>query len=259
MKVKIFLVPGKTRLNNNYLQSVMMDDDFVFVDAHVDDQTYKKILEGKFVDFNKLIPCDQVAVKEDNRVELFMKGGHTYCGPPSESTLITNFHRWEQAFRVFYIKAHPDKAAELVEYNHVIHTISQTFTWDNVYLYDRDFRIHMSKNPTRSWTVILQHSWSLRLKDRLHQNDGSQGSHQYGGQNFNQSSGTNQGGQNRGRLREPCRKFNKGRCPHGTTRKFEHHCSYCYKLGHNLMVCQKFAADKDRGGREKQDRRSDNN
>ena len=34
-------------------------------------------------------------------------------------------------------------------------------------MYDKDFRLHMAKHPTRSWAIILQQAWSVWLKDRI--------------------------------------------------------------------------------------------
>ena len=61
----------------------------------------------------------------------------------------------------------PSKASELLQYNHVIHTASVTYHWENVYAYDREFRQHISRHPARSWVVILQQAWTMLLKDRL--------------------------------------------------------------------------------------------
>ena len=60
------------------------------------------------------------------------------------------------------------RAGELIQYNYIIHTALQTFTWENVYCYDREFRMHMSRyHLVRSWSVILQQAWSMCLKDKL--------------------------------------------------------------------------------------------
>ena len=130
-----------------------------------------KIQKGEYIDFSKLIPRDKVVVEEDSRLELVVRNGRTFWTPVTPGVTINNFQRWEQAFRVFsniYCKTNPTRATELIEYNHIIHTISQAYSWDNVYLYDKEFRMHMSKNPSRSWGMILQQAWSLRLKDRIH-------------------------------------------------------------------------------------------
>ena len=164
-RARIFETPGKeTIANNDYLQSVMMDDEFMLVGSHINKVTYAKIVDGKYVDFGKLIPHDKIAVEEDQWLEKVICGGRTYWVPPNESVSITNITCWDQAFRVFvniYTKQFPYRAVELIEYNHIIHSISSVYVWDNVYSYDKDFRIHIRKNPNRSWSVILQHSWSL--------------------------------------------------------------------------------------------------
>ena len=99
-----------------------------------------------------------VLAEEDQRLEMVIRGGHTFYVPVKESTAISSFGKWEQAFRVFsniYTKANPHRASELIEYNHIIHTISLCYIWDNVYLYDKDFRMHIARNPDRNWSIIL--------------------------------------------------------------------------------------------------------
>ena len=149
---------------------------------------------------------------------------------------ITSFSKWEQAFRVFsniYSKANPHRASELIEYNHVIHTIALAYVWENVYTYDREFRLHISKNPQRSWAMILQQAWAMRLKDRLV-------THATGGfQN---------GGNQKNKNQEICRHFNRGRCNFGSTCKYEHHCSYCFKYGYGTVNCRKANLDRNDKG-----------
>ena len=85
--------------------------------------------------------------KMNGRYELIVKNGKTFWIPAATSVSILNFGHWEQAFRVFsniYCKANLHRVAELIEYNHIIHTIALSYTWDNVYAYNREFRMHMA-------------------------------------------------------------------------------------------------------------------
>ena len=233
-KARILTTPGRNVFDNGYLNSVMMDDDFMLVGSHVDEVTYTKIIEGKYVDFGKLIPWDKVIVEEDQRLEMVIRGGCTFWVPPNEGTNINGFAKWEQAFRAFsniYTKQFPGRAAELIEYNHIIHSISSVYIWDNVYNYDKDFRIHKSKNPNRSWSVILQHSWSLRLCDKAPRGDTS----------FQHGSGSKSN--NNSKSTDPCHRYNKGKCNFGTSCRYEHKCSYCFKYGHTILNCRKLQAD----------------
>ena len=167
---------------------------------------------------------------------MVVQNGRTYWSLASHSVNINGFSRWEQAFRVYsniYSKANPHRAPELIEYNHVIHTISQTFVWENVYGYDKEFRLHMSKFPHRSWAMILQQAWSLKLKDKISYNgapggSGSSGHHQ---QHLTPT--------RRAKINEPCRRYNRGKYNFGTNCKFEHKCSYCFKYGHPSVSCRK--------------------
>ena len=214
-----------------------VDERYVVVSAHLDEGTMERIGRGEYIDFAKLLPKDRVAALEDEgKMELVLRQGKSFWVPVNTGVAINNFGKWEQAFRVFsniYCKANPDRSAELIEYNHVIHTISTSYIWENVYNYDKEFRLHMARNPKRSWSIILQQAWSLRLRDRI-------AVQSYSGYNAGQSShrGRNSGGG------EPCRRFNRGKCNFGSNCKYDHRCSYCNKFGHGAVQCRKAIADR---------------
>ena len=198
----MFPVKGKSVNETKFSQTALIDEDYMVIGSHLDEMTINKIKNGDYVDFGKLIPHDRVLIEEDQRLEMVMRGGKAYYIPIHEMTNISNFHHWEQAFRVFsniYTRFHPHRSSELIEYNHIIHTICQSYTWENVYMYDKDFRLHMSHHPQRSWNIILQQAWSLRLKDKINSNLSPNRQQNNGGQ-FNAGNGNDNG-----KINEPCR------------------------------------------------------
>ena len=211
-KAKIFPLPGSDFGDCRVLKSLMMDDQYMMVGAHVDEITHQKIVTGKYVDFSKLIPRERIETDPDNKpFQLFQKGGQTFFAPPKQGTAITSLARWDQAFRVYaniYTARFPQRAAELIEYSHTIHTIAASYVWENVYLYDIDFRTQMSNNPDRAWSVILQYSWNMRLKDKIQYR---QDNH-YTGATHRQSNNSNytpnKGTPNKN---EPCSTFQQGK------------------------------------------------
>ena len=134
-------------LNNNFpVHSALYDDEYQIIGGNVDSALQSKIINHEYVDFSRLLPKDRVQGHDDHRMELISKGGQTYFVPVADCEMIniSNFNRWEQAFRVFsniYTKQYPHKATELIQYNQVIFTAAQSFTWDNVYQYDKEFRL----------------------------------------------------------------------------------------------------------------------
>ena len=161
------------------------------------------------------------------------RGGLLYWVSMSKrnTATISNIARREEAFRIYsriYTEGNLTHAIELIQYNHIIHDAALEYPWENVYAYDREYRIHMSKYPSSNWGIILQQAWMLKMKltasygvNRL---DGSQ----------NSSSG--------GRLtyqKNICWKFNQGKCNFGMSCKFKHHCGICNKWGHGAHMCRK--------------------
>ena len=242
-RMKIFNTPGKQLpldLNREFVHSAMVDKTYMLVASHLEESVIRKIENAEYVDFSKLIPKDKILAEEETELKLIMKEGRTFYVPVKEATSISNFNHWEQAFRVYsniYLRKNPDRATELIQYNHVIHSASLIYIWSNVYAYDQDFRIHMSRHPGRSWATLLQQSWSIRLQEKLRGSDTFQS---FGGKHSKRGSfGGNKSASNS----EPCRKFNRRKYTFGPNCKFEHRCSYCFKFSHAAVNCRKAMQD----------------
>ena len=149
-KARILATPGNchrrlsllNRYNGNSTMqhSSLVDENYMSIGGNIDVTLRDKIVCGNYVDFSHLLPRVKQACDE-NRLELINWGGQTYFVPANrdQNGTINNFHKWEQAFRVFlniYTREHPDRASELIQYNHIICSAASTFTWENVYSYD---------------------------------------------------------------------------------------------------------------------------
>ena len=175
-KARIFELPGKSlNFDKSFLHSIMVDEKYKMVASHVDPATRRKIENFKYVDLAKLLPRDKVLQQEDQRLTFVNKGGQPWIVPVAESQTsegITSYMKWHLAFRVFLdilTAKYPEKAQELFQYEHVIYSASQTFIWDNVYSYDKAFRVHISEFPNRTWSIILQQAYSNKLKEKVMQ------------------------------------------------------------------------------------------
>ena len=239
-RTRIYHQPGNiidNRLGENNLASpghgirqmaTTVDEEYLVIGGHVDSVLQQRIVEMDYIDFSRLLPKDKISKVEDHRYELVVRGGSTFFAPVSDrdATTISNFSKWEQAFRIYsniLTRAYPGKASDLIQYNHIIYTASLSFAWDNVYHYDKEFRMHISKFPQRSWAIILQQAWSMCLKDKLPED-----------MKFGQNKNSNK------KSKEPCRRFNRGNCHFGARCKFDHRCSVkkCGKFGHGAHVCR---------------------
>ena len=64
--------------------SAMVDEDYMLVAGHVDEAICRHIIQGEYVDFARLIPCDCVQ-DDENCMEMVNQGGGpdllgTSCG-----------------------------------------------------------------------------------------------------------------------------------------------------------------------------------
>ena len=109
-KTQIFPQP-KGRTRGEFQFTAKMDEDYLVVGGHIDDTMQGKIIRGEYINFGKLLSRDKIVAEEDGRLELVVKNGKTYWTPVSESVVINNFSRWEQAFRIYsniYTRAYPN-------------------------------------------------------------------------------------------------------------------------------------------------------
>ena len=122
-KAQVYEVPGKDKVGvtnqfaKQFLHTLMVDEQYLCVGAHIDSATRQKFENGEYVDFARLLPRDKVNQEEDHRLQWVTKNGMTYLTPPESSTSISSFGIWEQAFRVFsdiYTRKYPGRAAELI-------------------------------------------------------------------------------------------------------------------------------------------------
>ena len=205
--------------------SLQIDENYMALGSHIDQNLCNKIVNFEYVDLAKLLPKDKIVKEEDHRMEIVNRGGSTFFVPVSdhEMTAIGSYHRWETAFRVYstvITSTFPHKASELLQYNHVIFSASQTFLWDNVYSYDKEFRMHIANYPHRSWNNILQQAWSLCLKDKI------------------EKSKWVESGKQKGKKKDTCLRFNKGLYRNGPGCQYDHRCLECGKFGHGQHICR---------------------
>ena len=233
-KARMVATPGNNIVYDNLEvlqyrhQANIVDKNYLVIGNQIDDGLHRKIINHEYVDFSKLLSRDKLTAEEDTRMELVSRGGSTFFVLVSDRETmnggISNFGRWEQASRAFsnvYIQAYPTRATELIQYNHLIYTASLTFIWDNVYRYDKEFRMHLSNFPSRNLGVILQQAWSIYLKDRIQKSydDRSNGN------------GCN-------KRKEICKHFNKGKCTSGYRCNYDHRCLNCGKFRHGAHICR---------------------
>ena len=239
-KANIYDVPGRKYLTNNFSKSVvysmLFDDDYQAVEAHIDQGTIQKIQNGEYVNFAKLLPRDRRDGDLDEKLELVNRGGSVGFVPVNEreKKRISSIISWNTAFRVFskiYTERFPERATELVEYSHNIHSLAETFVWNNVYRYDREFRYHMERHPDCNWGVVLQRAWTLYLRDKLqYSNVNDQRQNKVFDNNTQKSVKKNN---------KICYKYNGGKCTYGFNCRFQHNCGVCNKFGHGVHICRK--------------------
>ena len=244
-KARIYDVPGRSLGakvdEQKFLHSLYVDANYTMVASHLDDITRRKIENCEYVDFCKLIPRDKIDLEQDNRMVQVFENGEQFWRPyvDKKAIAISSYQKWEVAFRVFsdvFTRKYPEKCHELIQYNHVIYSASNSNSWENVYAYDKEFRIHMAKYPLRSWSIILQQAWNMKLKDRGRQFEATHHSHDNDHRIDNRSDNRSK---NKNGKMDACWRFNKGRCSYGTSCRFEHKCMFCNKFGHGSNRCRR--------------------
>lgn len=223
-------------LNQFMLSSLLRDFKHFHLTSHVDRKIRESIKSNDFtVDFRKLLPRSRSKTKSDNRLNVVHQDGATFFVPAGEKDLkdISGYKTWEVAFKVFmgiFNQSWPDRMQELLQYSHIIQTAALNHPWENVYNYNIAFREIMTEQPNTHWGVISQHTWTLELGDH---SVGVAVSNTANHAVVKQDSTAVQ------KAKNPCWRFNKGRCNFGANCEFDHRCSHCGKRGHGRHECYK--------------------
>ena len=227
-------------MNRPQIGSGLTDDDFFHLTSHIDVNLRQKIEKGLYVDLDRLVPRDRSGVFDPMGVQMRIalngleEMGGTFLEPARKSSRITNFRRWEQAFRVYatiYCGCNPGRSKEMWQYISIINTAASSYTWENVYSYDVVFRQLMEFNPARSWAVTYNQMWNLSMRDPL------QKFSPRGASNPNLSATPPTSGGKKGGY---CWNFNRGvKCKYGSKCKYKERCSYCDAINHGVNICPK--------------------
>ena len=250
--------------NPFYEGNVWDDDEFFHITCHVDPVLIPKIQRGEFVDLEKLTPRlkNKFSMENQHKTELCIQDGNTFFTPYiDKERKITNFQKWENAFRVYatiYCQANPERSHEIWQYVYIINTASSVYSWLNVAEYDFAFRHMIGSNPKRNWGKTYTQMWNLCMTDPVTRNSNSnnfanrfqtmnaQGrSSNYVGNPKTNTGSVKEGNQLATKAKTNyCWKFNKGKCKFGANCKFINRCSYCDASTHGLNACpQKKEAD----------------
>ena len=151
------------------------DEDFFHLMTHVDTSLKEKIVNGEYVELQKLLPKDKKSQYKttdgENLLEWVRTDQGTFLLPVSDrENKINNVKRWDQAFRVYatvYCGAHPMRAQEVWQYIDIIHTAAATFGWENMATYDHTFRKLMAFNPQQSWATTYSQMWNICMTDPI--------------------------------------------------------------------------------------------
>ena len=254
-KARIYEVPGKDNsfeFDDNYemqlknyrksVTTLEMDEDYQMVAAHVDGRLRSMIVNHSYIDLAKLLPRNRLGSFDEDAqtLQLVNRGGAAgFVSLSEKAGVINNYAKWEQAFRIFsdiYTNSYPSRATELIQYNHTIHTASQSYIWENVYLYDIEVRKHMETHPSRNWGIILNMACVMCIKDRHYGHNG------YNGQGRNQGKNGGKPSPSDMKQRKACFDFNAGKCTYGNKCKYDHRCGLCAKYGHGTQSCRRMTS-----------------
>ena len=82
--------------------------------------------------------------------------------------------------------------------------------------------MHLENHPARSWAIILQQAWTMKMRRSNTTSPGRPGN----------------GGGDHAR-KTVCWSFNFGTCEYGIGCKFDHKCLICLKWGHGAHSCRR--------------------
>ncbi|XP_067652711.1 uncharacterized protein [Haliotis asinina] len=222
-------VPDATAVNAGLPQLSYKTD---HIGAHVKDSVRQKIWNGEFVDFQTLLPSQNVAQDGDVPLQMvFNQAGQVMFKPASkQSSKPLSIASWTTAFHIFmsiYLQKHPGAVQELLGYVDAVRGAAHKYGNDSWYTYDYYFRHKMARDPTRSWGAIDGDLW---LRYMVH------GRQSY---NLTDTKSSTAGSVTAVTDKQVCWDFNFSQCSRLSC-KYPHKCSKCKSSNHSARQCNSF-------------------
>lgn len=149
-------------INNDPLPFVTFND----LDIFITQENKLKIWNGEFVDLTTLLKQNFVATCPGNLSgPLTMQNNNLYVQTAQKKIKqITSIEMWTDAFINFiivYIQKHSEKMSDILRYLTIIRETATSNPLQKWLSYDEQFRLRMSKDPTKSWANIDGHLWLM--------------------------------------------------------------------------------------------------
>jgi hypothetical protein len=93
---------------------------------------------------------------------LIVLNGNVVVNTENKNLKVKNIESWTDAFCNFAkvaLQRHPMIATDLISYMTLIRGVVSDALFERVYNYDKQFRLRIAQNPTRSWSQIDGNLW----------------------------------------------------------------------------------------------------
>jgi hypothetical protein len=99
---------------------------------------------------------------EPKMSSLIVLNGNVVVNTENKNLNVKNIESWTDAFCNFAkvaLQRHPMIATDLISYMTLIRGVVSDALFERVYNYDKQFRLRIAQNPTRSWSQIDGNLW----------------------------------------------------------------------------------------------------
>ena len=216
---------ASTLNNNTPTETIHPSDD---ISRHVAQNVKQKIISGEYIDMSTLLSNPHATNSNTLQHKVVMFEGELVIQPKQEVKKIISVESWTDAFIVFisvYCSVHTSQYQNLLKYMNIIRLSAKRSSGLGWKIYDEQFRMRKSKNPSIPWEIVDSELWLLYILSGNYSTSQNMGFRQ----NFNA-------------IKLKCYAFNY----HGSCEKspcmYHHSCLrcngdhpiiYCASLGHN--------------------------
>lgn len=132
-------------------------------DVFISQTLKEKVWNFEYVDLSQFLRQNFENSVEEKGSNLEIINGKLVLQPRKRKTKsIDNISLWTNAFLTYtlvLIENHPNKASELIHYMLVLRNVAQENPNARWITYDQQFRLRVSRNPSRSWNTIDGDLW----------------------------------------------------------------------------------------------------